>query len=276
MVPPSRAALIGLAAVLCVSASHGQGYSDAQRQQEENDRRAQERRLDEQRQAHDALMETYRKLGEKERAGAERASSIRQGDALPSEPDPVGAVIGIGLTVAILQAVFTAKTPRTAPSAWQRASGPAQPFDLQRFQLDPLFAPGQPERFETPDGKISKVCFEAVPPAFGGDLVLYRWDVADAPLQMLVTGATGTAGHMQTRHASGTGVYAFVARTAKAERRASDEVFYLPAHRDNMSGCGWGQAYGVRWDGSGSARVVNVTARKIEQIEAAKRRRSGP
>jgi hypothetical protein len=274
MSPSCRLAWIGLATVLCVPTAYGQGYSDSQRQQIENDRRAQERRLDEERQAHELLMETYRKLGESERAGNERASTARQGDAASSQRDLAGAIIGIGLTVAVLQAIFTSRTPQPAPSSAQRAGAPAQPFDLQRYQLDPLFAPGQPERFDTPDGKISKVCFEAVPPVFGGDLVLYRWDVPDAPLQTLVTGKS-TSGHTQTRHTSGTGVYAFVARTAKTDRMASNEVFYLPAHRDNMSGCGWGQAHGIRWDGSGPAMIVNVTARKMDQIEAAKRRRAG-
>jgi hypothetical protein len=258
--------LLALAQVATPSMTYGQNPSDTQRQYLEQQRQEAERQRDRQRIreeeiAHEMLMEDIRK--ERERSLQPNSGSrpeTQSGGDLSFGNVAAGVAI-VGLTAAVLHGLFVAN--RRA-----QIDGRSD-LSTEEWLRDPQNRPGVPQRFDTPDGLISKVCIQPFPDV---QTVIYRWDAPNELARVAEISRTATGEHLQFTHATATGLFIYVTKPAP-NHRPSDKIYWLAAHRIGMTGCGHAKAYSIGYPKYGGPPVFERAADRMQnrQREAEER-----
>lgn len=101
---------------------------------------------------------------------------------------------------------------------------------------------GEDFRFDTPDGRMAKVC---ILPAFLGEpqTITYRWDAPNEQAREAEIRPNRTIDFVQFAHPSATGLFVRVTKPA-AEHQPSD-VYRLQAHRIGTTGCDVREAFKI-------------------------------
>ncbi len=215
----------------------GQGYSDSERQYEERTRQEAERRRAEEQRARDYLDEDMRRDRER---WAQAGPGAARPEGSPSFVARAAGLAAVAVTAAWLHELFVAGSGAAASRVPPGARlDPA----IDRWLQDPRNRPGEPVRFDTPDGMISKVCIRPFPDV---QTVVYRWDAPGEVARAVDVRETPTREHMQFTHPSARGLFIYVTKPAPGHR-PSDRVYWLGAHRIGMTGCGHAQAYQIAY-----------------------------
>jgi hypothetical protein len=165
-------------------------------------------------------------------------------------------------TLALLQDLFmpsgvatSARVPITA------RPDPA----IERWLEDPRNRSGVPYRFDTPDGKISKVCIRPFP---GAQTVVYRWNAPNDLARATDIKETPSREHIQFTHPTADGLFIYVTHPAP-NHQPSDKIYWLAAHRIGTTGCGHAQAYQIVYHKyGGAAEFESVThAQRVRHEE---------
>ncbi|WP_295641132.1 hypothetical protein [uncultured Methylibium sp.] len=238
--PKLRLSLLLVSALVgTASLAHAQGYSDSQRQHEERQRQDSAQRAAEAQRATDYLVEDIRR--DRERWAPGSGGSTQAGGEGSSFATRAAGLAAVVVTAALLHELFVSGN---AASAGSRVP-PGARLDpaIDRWLQDPRNRPGEPIRFDTPDGMISKVCLRPFP---GVQTVVYRWDAPGEVARAVDVRETPTREHMQFTHPTARGLFIYVTKPAP-DHKPSDQVYWLGAHRIGMTGCGHAQAYQIAY-----------------------------
>lgn len=235
----------------------GQSYSDSIRQSEERDRQYAERRRQDQERAHQMVQEDIRR--DKERWNQPTPGSAG-GTLRKQENSFATAAIGVaavGLSAAWLHEIFVSGSRNTGADI---PPGARINPSVERWLQDPFNRPGEPRRFDTSDGLISKVCIRPFP---GVQTVIYRWDAPNEAPNAAEIRETPSREHMQFTHPSALGLFIYVTKPAP-DHKPSERVYWLAAHRIGMTGCGHAQAYQIAYHTYGGPPEFENLARRRE------------
>lgn len=230
-------ALIGASPLVC-----GQGYSDPNRQHEETLKQDAAKRDAAAQDATDFLVGDIKRTQELwARPAPGGGDAPRAGGEAPSFIARAAGIAIVAVTAYWLHELFVA--PSSAPPGSRVPPGARLDPSVERWLEDPRNRPGQPVRYDTPDGMISKVCLRPFP---GVQTVVYRWDAPGEVARAVDIRETPTREHMQLTHPSARGLFIYVTRPAP-DHKPSDQVYWLGAHRIGTTGCGHAQAYQIAY-----------------------------
>lgn len=241
--PRLRLSLLLVSALVgATSLAYGQGYSDSQRQHEERQRQDAERRRAEEQRAADYLVDDIRRDRERwTQPGPGGGGATQAGGEASSLVARAAGIAAVVVTAARLHELFVSGS--TASAGSRVPPGARLDPAIDRWLQDPRNRPGEPIRFDTPDGMISKVCIRPFPDV---QTVVYRWDAPGEVARAVDIRETPTREHMQLTHPSARGLFIYVTRPAP-DHKPSDQVYWLGAHRIGMTGCGHAQAYQIAY-----------------------------
>lgn len=215
-------------------------YEELRREQErqEQQRRAQQREAEHQSHLEDRARDPSR-YGPAQGAGGR--SSADPGGQLTFSNVATGIAV-VAISAFVLDTLFG--------TGGKRSAAPAAPAR----QGDPS---ARPQQFDTPDGRIAKVCFW---PASRGEpqAVTYRWDAPNETAREVEIPSSRDATLFQLTHPTATHLFVHIAKPVE-NHRPSEGVYRLEAYRIADAGCRRADAFQIVYPVyGGPARIVRA------------------